>query len=270
MSAGGLTAVVLTWNERDQLRRCLGHLAANPPARPLEVIVVDNGSDDGTAAMLRRDFPSVRVIANPVNRGVTKGRNQGLAAASTEFVVMLDSDAYVTPGALEAMCRHLEGSPSTGMVGPRLENPDGSLQHSCRRFPTPSAMVANRVGRLAHLRSRRRHLMLDERHDVTMDVEYVLGAAMLFRRDLAARVGGFDERIPYGYDDADWALRIWADGARVTYLPAAVVVHDYRRRGTTTVLSRHNAWIAVSYVLVRWAHRRVLRAAPWAGVAPPG
>lgn len=268
MSDVALSVVVLTWNERDQLRRCLDHLAANPPGRALEIIVVNNGSTDATGEMLARDFPHVHAIVNPRNRGVSIGRNQGMSRATGEYVAMLDSDAYVTPGALDTLCRFLDENPGVGLVGPRLEYDDGRLQLSCRRFPTPGAMVANRVGRLADRPSRRRHLMMDDPHDQTMDVEYVLGATMVFRAELGRSLGGFDEHIPYGYDDADWAMRIWAGGWRVSYVPEAVVVHDYRRRGTRHVLSRHNVWISLSYCRARWTHRRVLRRAPWRGTTP--
>lgn len=258
-----LSVVVITWNERAELARCLDALAAHPAEGVQEVIVVDNGSTDGTDLVLRRHAGRVRVIRNADNRGVTAARNQGLAAARGEHVAMLDSDAYVGPGALERLCGHLDAHPAVGMVGPQLRYEDGTLQMSCRRVPSALAVVANRlpgVRRLHDHPSRRRYLMLDEPHDRTRDVEYLLGAAMVFRRDAARRIGAFDERFGfstpggYGFDDADWALRLRGAGWGVVYLPEAVVVHGYRRRLVRRPLSRQSLGLAASYAMLRLKH----------------
>ncbi len=261
-----LSVVVITWNERDELARCLDALAAHPAEGGQEVIVVDNGSTDGTGAVLAR-HPGVRVIRNAENRGVTVARNQGLAAARGRHVAMLDSDAYVGPGALERLCAHLDENPDVGMVGPELRYEDGSLQMSCRRVPSPLAVLANRlpgVARLHHGRARRRYLMLDEPHDRTADVEYLLGATMVFSRSAAERIGRFDERFGfstpggYGFDDADWAVRMRRAGRRVVYLPDAKVVHGYRRRLAKQPVSRQSLGLAVSYLMLRVKHAGAL------------
>ncbi len=263
MSDVAVSVVVLTWNERDQLERCLDALERFPPDRPTEVIVVDQGSTDGTLDMLSRRFRGVRVIANRRNRGVPAGRNQGMARASGRYVLMLDSDAYVREGALETLARHLDDHPSVGLVGPRLEHADGRLQLSCRRFPTPAAMIANRVSRLEGHPSRVRHLMIDVPHDRVMPVEYVLGAAMFFRAEAAADIGRFVESFQFGYEDADWGLGMWSAGWRVEYVPDATIVHDYRRRAAKRIASPQNLSIAFSYGLVALRRGRVLRRAPW-------
>lgn len=263
MSVAEVSVVILSWNEREQLERCLGALEQHPPNRPMEVIVIDQGSGDGTLEMLAERFPDVVCVANDTNRGVPAGRNQGMALASGRYLVMLDSDAYVTDGALETLARHLDEETDVGLVGPRLENTDGSLQLSCRRFPTPMAMVANRVARLEDHPSRIRHLMIGEPHDRLMAVEYVLGATMFFRRAAAEAVGRFVESFQFGYEDADWALGMWSAGWRVDYLPAARVVHDYRRRAAKKITSPQNVSIAFSYLLVVARRWRVLRTAPW-------
>ena len=257
-----LSVVVITWNEREELARCLALLAAHPAEGGQEVIVVDNASTDGTDAVLAA-HPGVRVIRNAENRGVTVARNQGLAAARGRYVAMLDSDAYVGPGALELLCAHLDENPDVGMVGPELRYEDGSLQMSCRRVPSPLAVVANRlpgVPRLHGGRARRRYLMLDEPHDRTREVEYLLGATMVFARAAADRIGRFDERFGfstpggYGFDDADWAVRMRRAGWRVVYLPAAKVVHGYRRRLAQQPVSRQSLGLALSYLMLRVKH----------------
>jgi GT2 family glycosyltransferase len=263
MSAPELSVVILSWNEREQLDRCLRALEDHPPEGPMEIIVVDQGSTDGTLEMLSEHYSQTRVIANETNKGISVGRNQGMRISRGRFIVMLDSDAYVTEGALQTLADYLDEHPQVGLVGPRLENVDGSLQLSCRRFPTPMALVANRVARLEDHPSRVRHLMIGEPHDAAMPVQYVLGATMFFRRSAAAQVGGFVESFPFGCDDADWGLGMWSRGWLVHYVPSAVVVHDYRRRAAQRLLNPHNLSIAFSFLLVALRRCRVLRDAPW-------
>jgi len=249
-----LSVVVLSWNEWPELSRCLAALAEHAVTGGQEVIVVDNGSTDGTPALVRERFPDVTLVANATNRGVSIARNQGMTLARGRMIAMLDSDAYVTEGALDRLCDLLEADPAAGMVGPQLRYEDGSLQLSCRRMPTFGALVANRLARAQRFRdhpARRRYLMSDEPHDRVMDVEYLLGAAMVFRREARQAIGGFDERIAYGLDDCDWGLRMWAGGWRVVYLPTAVVVHHYRRRTARKPLSRQSIGLFTSYALVR-------------------
>ena len=258
-----LSAVVITWNEREDILRCLDALAASPPEGGLQVIVVDNGSEDGTVEAIGERHPEAELVRNPTNRGITVARNQGLRRAEGRYIAMLDSDAYARPGALERLCSFLDANPGVGMVGPRLVYEDGSLQMSCRRVPSLLAVLANRVEalqRVAGDRPRRRYLMLDDPHDRIMEVEYLLGAAMIFRHEAAAALGGFDERFGfstpggYGFDDADWALRMRRAGWRVAYLPDAVVQHGYRRRLVKRPLSRQSLGLVVSYAFLRLKH----------------
>ncbi len=252
--------VLVTAGEREALAACLASVARHPVVGGQEVIVVDNASGDGSVAMVEQGFPDARIVRNARNLGVAVGRNQGIAHARGRYVAMLDSDVVVHEGALARLCRLLDERPDAGLVGPRLEFPDGRLQRSARRIPSPAALVANRATRLpgmASLPARRRHLMMDEPHDRTMEVEYLLGAAMVFPRALAAEVGGFDGDVTlrgYGFDDADWALRVRAAGRRVIYHPAARVTHTYRRRLSGQGMSVGNVAMVLSYLRLRVKH----------------
>jgi GT2 family glycosyltransferase len=266
-----LSVVVISWNERDDLRRCLDAVAREPDPGGREVVVVDNASDDGTDLMLAGNHPHARVHRNRRNRGVTVARNQGIRLARGRYVAMLDSDTEPRPGALTTLCDFLDANPAVGMVGPRLVYEDGSLQHSCRRVPSPTAVIANRLTRIPAMRelpARRRYLMIDEGHDAPMDVEYLLGAAMVFRREVVEAIGLFDERFGfstpggYGFDDADWGVRVRRAGWRVVYLPEAEMVHGYRRRLASQPISRQSVGLALSYAVLRAKHRGALRTAP--------
>ena len=257
-----LTAIVVSWNERDDLRRCLTSLRDHP-AGPQQVVVVDNGSEDGTAEMVRTHHPEAELLLNDRNRGLSAARNQAMRTARGRYIAVLDSDTVVTPEALSLLCKELELRPSVGMIGPRLVYPDGSLQLSCRRIPSPLALIANRltgIDALARNRARRRHLMMDEPHDRPMEVDYMLGATLVFRRAVPARIGGFDQRMPYGFEDADWALRIRKAGWGVLYLPEATVIHRYRRRTVEQPFSWQSASLLLSYGLLRVKHPRPARA----------
>jgi GT2 family glycosyltransferase len=262
VSAVRLSVVVLAWNERDDLAGCLDALAAADVPGGLEVVVVDNGSTDGTPALLDAT-PWVRVVRNERNVGVAPGRNAGLAVAGGRDVGFLDSDTVVGPQTLRRLLDALDEDPGLGMVGPRLEYPDGTLQLSCRRVPGAAAVVANRAasvlgGRLA--RPARRYLMADAPHDRRMDVDYLLGAAMLLRGRAIREVGGFDPGSTpggFGFDDLDVALSLWARGWRVAYVPDAVARHGYRRRLAERPMSAGTAHLARSLARVRRAHAGV-------------
>lgn len=269
-----VSAVVLAWNERQDLARCLDALAASVVPGGLEVVVVDNGSRDGTDALLA-EHPGVRVVRHEANVGVAAGRNSGLAAAAGRHVAFLDSDTVPRPDALAVLADALDADPGLGLVGPRLEYEDGSLQLSCRRVPTATAVVANRLAPVLpgpEPPALRRYLMTDAPHDRPMDVDYVLGAAMLVRGRALAEAGGFDEGATpggFGFDDLDLALALWGRGWRVAYRPQAVVVHRYRRRLAKTPLSRGTLDLARSLIHVRRAHRGVRPAAVRPVANPP-
>lgn len=223
-----LSIVILTWNSRALLEACLAALPAATERLATEVIVVDNGSRDGTAEWLRgrRD---VIVIANPTNRGVAPGRNQGLRAARGEFAVLLDVDTVAAPGAFVQLAARLRVAPDVGLVGPKLVDPEGHLQFSCRRFPT----VVDKLGRRLPA-SLGRALIADVElrtwdHADVRRVDYVIGACQMIRRAALDEVGLLDEHIFYGPEDVDLCLRLQRAGWGVEYVPAAVVMHLERR-----------------------------------------
>ena len=228
MSAPALSIIILTWNSRALLEACLAALPAAIGSLAGELIVVDNGSNDGTEAFLARRA-DVTVIRNPKNRGVAAGRNQGLRAARGEFVALLDVDTVPAPEAFVRLVDYLRGSRDAGLVGPKLVGSGGELQYSCRRFPTLLDKLARR------LPARWNQRLIGEvelrwwNHDAVRDVDYLIGACQVIRRVALDEVGLLDERIFYGPEDVDLCLRMHAAGWRVVYVPDAVVAHLERR-----------------------------------------
>jgi GT2 family glycosyltransferase len=231
-----LSVIIVNWNGGELLRRCLRCLAENPPAVPHEVILVDNASSDGSADWLRSGgarallgATPLRVVVNDENRGFAGANNQAIALSRAPFVFLLNSDADVTPGAVDALLATLRSDPRIGAVGPRLLNTDGTLQHSVwRNPPTVREILLSGSGAWRLLPPRvRGELLLGGHweHDRRRDVPMLFGAAVLARREMIEAVGGLDERFHMYSEDIEWCLRITRGGWRLVFEPAAVVVH---------------------------------------------
>jgi N-acetylglucosaminyl-diphospho-decaprenol L-rhamnosyltransferase len=237
-----VTVVVVSWNVRDLLRRCLASLASGRPGPCVEVIVVDNGSGDGSPDMIRAEFPQAQLIANDRNRGFTAANNQGLAAGRGRYLLLLNPDTEVVGDALATMIDSMDEHPQAGALGPQLRYPDGRLQSSRRRFPTlATALVESTVvgewwpnNRLA-----RRYTMADTPDDAIQPVDWVVGACLLVRRQAYDQVGGLDEGFFMYSEELDWCRRIKAAGWQVIYLPTAVVIHHEGKSSEQVVPARH-------------------------------
>lgn len=234
MGAPALSVVVLSWNTKALTLRCLEALAAEMPRHRREVIVVDNGSDDGSADAIAAAHPDVLLLRNADNRLYAAGNNQGVAASSGEFVCTLNSDTEVRPGALDQLVDFLLAHADYGAVAPRLVDPDGSVQRACQRFPTLlSALCFDSWWGTFWPGSRvqDRYLMRDFDHLSSCDVEQPPGACFVMRRAEWNALGGLDEDLTLFYNDVDLCKRLWARGRRIRYLAAAEVMHH---RGAST------------------------------------
>jgi N-acetylglucosaminyl-diphospho-decaprenol L-rhamnosyltransferase len=236
-----LSIVIVSWNVRDLLRRCLASVLAQP-APSGEVIVVDNASSDGSVAMVQAEFPHVSVIENAGNVGFTRANNQAIKSATGRYVLLLNPDTEVEAGALWTMLAYMDANPQVGAVGPQLLYGDGSVQSSRRRFPdlktlfVESTILQPLFSNSAILR---RYYVLDQPHDVTQDVDWVVGACMMLRRQVIAQVGLLDERFFMYSEEMDWCLRIKQAGWCVVYLPLARVVHHEARSSDQVVAAKH-------------------------------
>ncbi len=245
-----IAVIVVNWNAREDLRRCLQSLAVEPQSQcSSEVWVVDNGSADGSAEMVRGKFPQARLIANPDNRGFSRANNQAIAASDSRFVFLLNSDATIHPGALDALVAFADAHPQAGVIGPQVRNPDGSLQFSCRRFPSLGAGFFRNtyLGRLfPRNRYARNYLMGDVDHTQPRPVDWVSGCAMLIRRDLIDANGALDERFFMYCEDVDICWRCWQSGREVWYAPDAVVTHaigaSSDKNAEPMIVEFHRSW----------------------------
>jgi N-acetylglucosaminyl-diphospho-decaprenol L-rhamnosyltransferase len=225
MSDGPLISVVLvTWNSAPVLAGCLDALDAHPPAGSWEVIVVDNGSTDGTVDLARGHRLGVRVIANDHNRGLAAANNQGIAAGSGSFVLLANPDTMVTSGAVDALRDLLERRPNVAFAIPRLRYPDGRHQVSAGDLPNLSEAL---LGRQAQGRTGEPRGFWWEGwpHDEERRIGRGHEACYLVRRSAITEIGPQDESFVLDWEGIDWAARAADAGWEIWFTPAAEVVH---------------------------------------------
>ncbi|HEU0168417.1 MAG TPA: glycosyltransferase family 2 protein [Chloroflexota bacterium] len=223
-----LSVIVVSWNVRELLRVCLQTTLAETAEIDAEVIVVDNASRDGSAEMVRAEFPEVRLIANQHNAGFSAGNNQGLEAAGGRYLLFLNPDTEVRPGAIRHLLAFIDQRPQVGCVGPKLLNPDGSVQPSRRGFPrlatafVESTVLQRWLGGLPALRDFYRE---SASPDEPQPVDWIVGACMLFRREALDRTGGFDEQFFMYSEEMELCWRTRHAGYEIWYVPEAEIVH---------------------------------------------
>ena len=226
-----VSAVLVNYNAGQELRFALQSIADELPDQAWEAIIVDNRSTDGSTAIVREFAPTARLVQNSENIGFARAVNQGVAAASGARVLIINPDCRLVPGALATLRGELEKWPACAIVGPRILDPDGSVQGSARGDPD---MLTGLFGRTTKLRRMMPDLPVSKRNvvndhaegeDGSMAVDWLSGACMLARRDALVRVGGFDERYFLYWEDADLCRRLRAQGYEVRYVPGATAVH---------------------------------------------
>lgn len=230
-SAPLISVIIVSYNTRDMTLDCLRALYADLEGSGLggsesEVWVVDNASKDNSVQAIRDEFPRVNLIASERNLGFGAANNRALQPARGRFLLLLNSDAFPLPGAIANLLKYLREHPEVGAVGPRLLNGDGSLQPSCWKFPAPGRAWAEAIGLAALLP---RHRVVGDyfrwAHDEERRVDFVIGAAVLLRREVYEQVGGFDESFFLYAEETDWMKRMEAVGWPIVFVPWAQVTH---------------------------------------------
>ena len=231
-----LSVVVVTWNSGNDMAACLDSLECG---HPFETIVVDNASPDGTAAIVEK-HTGVRLLKNGSNLGYARANNQGIAGSKGEYVMLLNPDTIVEPGAIDLLVSHLDSHPGHAAVAPKLVDYDRpeAVQHSVRGFPTAANTFWELTG-LSRLFPRSRSLgslrMMWFDYDKPGPVPQPMTSCLLLRRGVLDEMGGLDENLPIFYNDVDLSFRLHLKGMTTWYLPSARVRH---RRGASTVRVR--------------------------------
>jgi N-acetylglucosaminyl-diphospho-decaprenol L-rhamnosyltransferase len=246
MSQIDLSIVIVSYNVRELLAKCLASVVSSPTAATnrqserdprlstidyrlsTEVFVVDNASSDGSAAMVRERFPTVCLIENHDNRGFAAANNQAFAQASGRYVLMLNPDTEVRPGALETLLDFMDAHPQAGACGGKLVYGDGSLQHSAFRFPTLAQIFFDFFPlnwRLTDSRWNGRYPRVWYARSEPFEIDHPLGADLLVRRAAAEQVGWLDDRFFIYCEEIDWCIRCKRAGWQIWCVPQAEIVH---------------------------------------------
>lgn len=224
MRQSRVSVVIVSWNTRELLKRCLRSLQPETENNFADVWVVDNGSSDGSQGLVRREFPWTRLIESNENLGFGKAVNCGAAQTQAEWLVAANADIEVPPGALGELTRAAEKYPTAAAIAPRLELASGATQKSFFRFPSTSDEVARSIG-MHRLLRRRTSADGGPQADEAIYVDYAMGAFVLLRRAPFDAVGGFDaSQWMYG-EDMDLSWRLKQEGWRTVYVPSVTIKH---------------------------------------------
>jgi len=257
-----LSIVIVNWNTRELILRCLDHLLGLDLPAPWEAWVVDNGSEDGSARAIRAAFPQVNLVENGRNLGFARANNQALERSRGNYLLLLNSDCFPEPGAIPSLREAMIRDPRVGIAGGGLLHPDGRRQHAFGAAPTLATELLHKglLQLLAPLRfpSKRKN------PQAPMEVETVLGAFLMVRREAFLQVGGLDEGYFFFLEETDWCLRMRRAGWKVLHVPGARAVH---LQGKSAALDLAGARVefyrsryrffsihrgAVSLALLRW------------------
>lgn len=248
-----VTAVVLNYRTPKYAAACVAALLKQSMAERMEIMIVDNHSDDESVAMLRarfRDEPMVRVLESAANIGFGRGNLIGAERARSRYLLFVNPDNTLPPDATERMTEIMESDATIGIVGPALVHPDGSVRPSARKLPRIRDIFLKRISSHAWLRQHERGR--SSHGDGPYDVGWVVGACLLIRRDLYEKLGGFDPRFFLFFEDTDLCRRAELLGYRVVYAPG-VRVADRKERlsdgGMLTIFTKKTARIHLASAL---------------------
>lgn len=258
-----LSVITVTHNHAKYIGRCLDSLVPEVKRIGGEAIVIDNQSDDHSAA-IARSYPDVDLYINSERRGFSANNNFGMALAQGRYILLLNPDTEVLPGTLETLIHFMDTHPDVGMCSAQLLFPDGSIQPSPRRFPTWRSVIARRTPMRIFLRQssfNRHHLMLDVDHSQPQAVDWLLGACLFIRREILEEVGPLDEGFFLYVEDIDWARRIHQAGWQVYYVPTAQIIHHHLAVSDKRFFS-YQMWLHLGS-MIRYARKYLLPAIPW-------
>jgi len=248
-----LSIIIVNWNTRELLQRCLESVEETVRNFSHEVFVVDNASTDGSGAMVKERFPEVRLIENSENRGFGNANNQALRIMAGKYALLLNSDTVLTKHAAAELVSCLESHPEAAMACGQLLNADGSLQNSVAAFPTLLTLMTNLP--LLETLFPKRFPSKRYVHTGPIEVDSAIGACLLVRKEAIDAVGMFDERYYFFFEETDWAFRMRRAGWKVLYVPNAFIYHHQGQSIGRSVRSRIEFYRSRYQFFRRWRSR---------------
>ncbi len=253
-SAADASIVIVSFNTRELLRECLRSMESGCEGSVTEVFVVDNCSSDGSAEMVRTEFANVQLLKNRTNAGFAAANNRAMQVATGRYVVLLNSDTYLRDAAITMLVQFMDSHPQAGYCGPRLLNPDGTLQSSARRFPTPLSSSFSLLGwdrRYPHSRHTLDLHRLHEEHEA-FRADWVSGACLVVRTSAIPKAGMLDDGFFLYFEETDWCRKMALSGYEGWYVPSAEVLHH---GGQSVNAAQADAGSCGDHPL-HWAHSR--------------
>ena len=243
-----ISIIINNYKTKGLLKQCLRGIYLYPPSVEYEIIVVDNNSGDGSAAMIKAKFPQVKLIEAPKNLGHHKGNNLGLKNSQGKYALILNTDIALLDDSLDKIYRFMEDHSQVALVGPKLKNPDGSIQMSCMRFPNKLVPIYRRTFLRNFPFAKKEidyYLMKDFDHLSTRPVDWILGACVMVRRSVIDEVGLMDEDLFLYFGDIAWCRKFWQAGYKVYYFAAANIVHYHKRESAQSGIFSLVFWIHI-------------------------
>ena len=241
-----LSCIIVNYHNSSPLKNCIDSVYRTLQKISFEVIVVDNSQNDPGIASLKEFYPQTRFIQNTVNVGFAKANNQAVKFAQGETLLFLNPDTILTDQAIEKMVAYLKSNPDIGALGPKVFNSDGSLQYSCRRFPTLMTGFFNRYSLLSRWFPNNQYtvqyLMKDFSHNVNQEVNWLSGCCLMIPYAVFKKVAGFDENYFLFNEDVDLCRTIHQNGFKVVYFPSAEITHH---------ISTSNSKVPIEIILKR-------------------
>jgi len=223
-----LSIIIVNYNVKYYLRECLQSVYCATERVSFEIIIVDNNSTDGSVDMVKNEFPEVKLIENCQNLGFAKATNQVLREHEGKYALLLNPDTVVLPNALDKMVEFMEANPQAGALGCKLLYPDGSLQRSCRSFPTLTTTFFENTGLEKFFPKNKlvaKYKMGYWDYNDLREVDQPMGSALMIRREVIRQVGLLDERFYMFFEEVDWCFRAKKRGWKIYFIPRAEIIH---------------------------------------------
>lgn len=236
-----LSIIVVNYNSSGSILSCLQSIRNWLERMSYELIVVDNHSTDNSCQLVQEKFRDLCLVQNSENRGFARAVNQGFGRTRGKYLLILNPDVTITPGSIDRAIDFLNCHPEVGLLLPKLVNPDGTLQFSCRTFYNFPTLLFRRtpLGKIfPNHQIIRKHLMMDWNHEEIREVDWGLGACIFLRREALKGQNLFDERFFLYFEDVDLCFRLKKEGWKVLYYPEAVMVHAHARMSAEGFFNR--------------------------------
>lgn len=225
-----LSVIIVNWKVKDLLEKCLRSIFNETRDISFEVFVVDNNSGDGSAEMVREKFPQVNLMASPENLGFAKGNNLAIKKSQGKYILLLNPDTEILDNALGKMVKFMDAHPKCGIAGCKLLNPDLTLQPSVRAFPTLASQILILL-KLHHLfphsKAMYKYLVQDFDYEKVQEVDQVMGAFMMIRREVIGKIGLLDENFWIWFEEVDFCKNAKDADFKILYTPEAKIIHHF-------------------------------------------